>query len=96
METPRTTALKNQARLRELELLETIKKAELQAARKQAADAHQSAGGYSKQAKYCKAQLQDYVQQQANITIAVDKVNGDHLGASMLQAVQKCDHYATP
>ena len=45
MSTPRTTALKNQNRHRELELLETIKKAELKAARKQAADAHQSAGG---------------------------------------------------
>ena len=48
MSTPRTTALKNQNRHRELERLETIKKAELKAARKQASDAHQSAGGYGK------------------------------------------------
>ena len=91
MATPRTTALKNQDRLRELERLETIKKAELKAARKQASDAHQSAGGYGKQAKHTKALLDDYVQQQANISVAVDKISSDHLGASMLQAVQNCD-----
>ena len=91
MSTPRTTALKNQNRLRELERLETIKKAELKAARKQASDAHQSAGGYGKQAKHTKALLDDYVQQQANINIAMDKIKSDHTGASMLDAVQKCD-----
>ena len=91
MATPRTTALKIQDRLRELEQLQTIKKAELQAARKQAADAHQSAGGYGKQAKHTKALLNDYVQQQANISIAKEKINSDPMGASMLQAVHNCD-----